>query len=235
MATYTPPEPYSPLIRDMPTDARPRERLEQLGPDKLQDAELLAIMIRTGTRSMSAIQLAQHLLQRFGGLRQLDAASIAELSEVHGIGPAKACQMRAAFTLGKRLTTDGNHRPIVSSPDSAANLLMEELRYGKQERFCLLLLDTRNQVIKRELDVSVGSLNASIVHPRETFKVAIKHTAAAIILVHNHPSGDPTPSKEDIAITARMVEAGALLGIPIFDHIIIGDGVFVSFKQQGLM
>jgi DNA repair protein RadC len=235
MATTTNEVPYSPFIRDMPQDSRPRERLEQWGAELLADYELLAIMVRTGTRSISAVQLAQLLLQRFGGLRQLDAASIEELSEVNGIGLAKACQLKAAFTLGKRLSTAGDSRPTVTSPESVANLVMEDLRYQKKEHYGLLFLNTRNEVIKKKLDVSVGSLNASIVHPRETFRDAISHTAAAIILVHNHPSGDPTPSKEDISLTARMVEAGTLLGIPVFDHLIIGDGIFVSLKAKGLM
>ena len=227
--------PYSPLIRDIPLDDRPRERLEKFGPERLQDVDLLAIILGTGAAGMSALQLAQHLVQHFHGLRRMDAASIDELSEVHGIGPAKACQLKAAFTLGKRLATERDIRPVVTSPDTVATLVMEEFRYYREEHFSLLFLDTRNQVLNKKHDVSIGSLNASIVHPREAFRAAIAHTAAAIILVHNHPSGDPTPSKEDIAITARMVEAGTLLGIPVFDHLIIGDGIFVSLKQQGLM
>lgn len=233
--TITPPIPYSPLIRDLPRDERPRERLEQYGPDALTHSDLLAIILRVGNPRMSAIQLAQHLLQHFGGLRELDAATVAELSQVPGIGLAKACQLKAAFTLGKRLATDREAAlPTVSSPQTVANLVMEDLRYRKQEHFRVLFIDTRNQVINIR-DISIGSLNASIVHPRETFKAAISHTAAAIILVHNHPSGDPTPSKEDLALTARMVEAGTLLGIPVFDHLIIGDGRFVSLKERGLM
>lgn len=151
------------------------------------------------------------------------------------IGLAKACQLKAAFELGKRLATTGDApRPVITSPLTAANLVMEDMRYLQQEHFRVIFLDTRNQVITAK-DISIGSLNASIVHPRETFKAAISHTAAAVILVHNHPSGDPTPSKEDLALTARMKEAGELIGIPVFDHLIIGDGRFISLKERGMM
>lgn len=223
------------LIRDLPRDERPRERLERYGSGALNVSELLAILLRVGNTRVSALQLAQQAVSHFGGLRQLASASVQELSQINGIGLAKACQIKAAFELGKRLATAADApRPVISSPLDAANLVMEDMRYLQQEHFRVLFLDTRHQVIAAR-DISIGSLNASIVHPRETFKAAIAHTAAALILVHNHPSGDPTPSKEDLALTARLVQAGELIGIAVLDHLVIGDGRFISLKERGLM
>ncbi len=223
------------LIRDLPRDERPRERLERYGPNALSIPELLAILLRVGNPRVSALQLAQQLMSRFGSLRNLAAASVQELSQVSGIGLAKGCQLLAAFELGKRLATSSDApKPIIASPLDAANLVMEDMRYLAKEHFRVLFLDTRHQVINWR-DVSIGSLNASIVHPRETFKAAISFTAAAIVLAHNHPSGDPTPSKEDLQLNARMVQAGELIGIPVLDHLIIGDGRFISMKDRGLM
>ncbi|MHB9022789.1 MAG: RadC family protein [Armatimonadota bacterium] len=227
---------YNTLIRDMPQSERPRERLELYGADTLGDADLLAILLRTGNRSVSVIQLAQHILGHFGSLRNLANASVQELSQVPGIGLAKACQLKAAFTLGKRLATSADrYRQIIQSPADAVELVMEELRYETVEHFQVIFLDTRHQIITRDKTISTGSLNASIVHPREVFKKAISHSAAAIILIHNHPSGDPTPSSEDLALTARMVQTGELVGIGVLDHLIIGDGTFISLKDRGLM
>ncbi|HEY3380097.1 MAG TPA: DNA repair protein RadC [Armatimonadota bacterium] len=223
------------LIRDLPVDERPRERLERYGAEALSVPELLAIILRVGNTRVSALQLAQQVVSHFGSLRNLASASVQEMSQINGIGLAKACQLKAAFELGKRLATSGDAaRPVISSPLTAANLVMEDMRYLQQEHFRVIFLDTRHQVIALR-DVSIGSLNASIVHPRETFKAAISHTAAAIILVHNHPSGDPTPSREDVDLTARMVEAGALIGIPVLDHLVIGDGRFISLQERGMM
>lgn len=226
---------YSTLIHDLPLNERPRERLEQYGPDALSIAELLAIILRAGYKGVSVIQLAQQLLSKFGSLRKLALASEHELSKVPGIGPAKACELRATFELGKRLAMSSNTlRPTVTSPQSAVNLVMEDLRYHQKESFRIILLDTRHQVLEIP-EISVGSLNASIVHARETFKPAIIHSAAAIILVHNHPSGDPTPSKEDLELTTRLCHVGEILGIPVLDHLIIGDGRFISLKERSLM
>lgn len=223
------------LMRDLPAQERPRERMERYGAGALGVAKLLAIILRVGNTRVSAIQLGQLLVSNFGGLRNLAAASVQELSQISGIGLAKACQLQAAFELGKRLATSGNvPHSVITSPDTAANLVMEEMRYLREEHFRVIFLDTRNQEIVSR-DISVGSLNASIVHPREIFKAAISHSAAAIILVHNHPSGDPTPSKEDLALTARIREAGELIGIPVLDHLIIGDGRFLSLKERGLL
>lgn len=228
-------EEYHVLIRDLPRDERPRERMERYGAAALTIPELLAIILRVGNTRVSALQLAQQLVSHFGGLRQLAAASVQELSTINGIGLAKACQLKAAFELGKRLATSSDApRAIITSPQDAVNLVMEDMRYLREEHFRVIFLDTRNQVIACK-DISIGSLNASIVHPRETFKAAISHLAAAIILTHNHPSGDPSPSSEDLALTARMTQAGELIGIPVFDHLVIGDGRFVSMKEKGLI
>ena len=231
----TMPEQYSVLIRDLPQDERPRERLERYGANALTVPELLAIILRVGNVRVSALQLGQQLVSHFGSLRALAAASVQELSTINGIGLAKACQLKAAFELGKRLATaPDTPKPIITSPQDAANLVMEDMRYYREEHFRVLFLDTRNQVTNAS-DISIGTLNASIVHPREVFKAAISHLAAAIVLVHNHPSGDPKPSGEDLSLTARLKQAGELVGIPVFDHLIIGDGTFVSLKGLGLM
>lgn len=223
------------LIRDMPQDQRPRERLEQYGPSALNVNELIAIILRVGNARTSAIELANQLMREYGGLRRLAGASVQELSQSKGIGLAKACQLQAAFELGKRLAaTTEAVRPTIGGPADAANLVMEEMRYHREEHYRVLFLDTRHSVIIAR-DITIGSLNASIVHPRETFRAAVSHAAAAIILVHNHPSGDPSPSSEDLALTARLKQAGEIMGIPVLDHIIIGDGRWVSLKERGLV
>lgn len=226
---------YQVFIREMPADERPRERLARYGPEALATAELLAIILRTGTARESALGLANRLLSRFGSLRGIATASVEELSSVPGMGLAKAAQLRAAFELGKRLAMTGETpRPIVRSPADAANLVMEDLRHRDKEYFQAILLDTRNRVIG-VTTISIGSLSQSVVHPREVFKEAISRSCAALILCHNHPSGDPSPSEEDAAITRRLVEAGKLLGMPVLDHIIIGQGSYLSLKERGLM
>jgi len=221
-------------IREMPSELRPRERLEQFGPDALQVQELIAIQLRVGNARMSALQLGEVLVSRFRNLRGLADASVQELSQVNGIGLAKACQLKASFELGKRLAVEIQMRPTISAPADAARLLTEMLRYFPEERFYTLLLDTRHQVIKSQ-EISVGTLNASLVHPREVFRTAIREGAAAIIAGHNHPSGDPAPSKEDIALTLRLAQAGELLGIPLLDHVVVGEGRYISLKEKGLM
>lgn len=224
------------LIHDMALEERPRERLMSVGVDNLSNSELLAIILRTGTKHFSAVQVAQKLLQKFGDLRAVDNASVEGIAAaVDGIGPAKGCQLKAAFTLGKRLQLgNGSTQVVFNSPQSVANLVMEDLRYKRTEQFVVFFLNIRNQVIGQEV-VSSGSLDASIVHPREAFKEAISRSAAAIILAHNHPSGDPNPSKQDVEITKRLCDAGEILGIKVLDHVIIGDGIFVSLKDRGLM
>lgn len=226
---------YATLIRDLPQDERPRERLERHGVGALSVTDLIAIILRTGNARTSAIQLAHQLFTHFGSLKALAAASVVELSAINGIGLAKACQLKAAFELGRRLAASVDApRPTITAPGDAAALVMEEMRLLPEEHFRVLLLDTRNGVIKQD-DISKGTLNASIVHPREVFNPAISHRAAALVVLHNHPSGDPSPSKEDLALTARLKQAGDLLGIPVLDHLVIGDNRFVSMKERGLM
>ncbi len=214
---------------------RPREKMQTQGPEALSNGELLAILIRVGNRSESALDLANRLLAQAGGLRFLVETSIEELSKIKGIGLAKASQIKAAVELGRRIALDpGEMRPVIRSPEDVASLLMEKMRFLDREHFQVMTLNTKNQVLGIKT-AFIGSLNSSIVHPREIFKEAIKRSAAALILVHNHPSGDPSPSPEDLDVTRRLQEAGRLLGIEILDHVIIGDRKFYSLKQQGKM
>lgn len=223
------------MIRDLPPDERPREKMQAIGPEGLSNAELIAILLRTGNARESALHLAERIISKSGGLRSLPDLSLEELQSFKGIGPAKAVQIKAALELSKRIaTTLNNNETSITSPRHVADLFMEELRYKKKEYFKLIILNTKNKVISRE-EISVGSLNASIVHPREIFTSPIKKSASSIILVHNHPSGDPSPSKEDLAVTRRLVDAGNILGIEVKDHIIIGDGCYLSFKEKGLI
>lgn len=224
-------------IKELPEDERPREKLLVKGPQALSNAELLAILIRTGTVRDSAVGVAQRLLKKYQatGLAALSVISPHELSKEDGIGPAKAVAISAAIELGKRINEkSGAERPIIRSPHDAANLMMPRLRFETKEQFIVLMLSTKNHVLAMPV-ISVGTLNASIVHPREVFRQAINFSAAAMILVHNHPSGDPSPSKEDIDLTAQMVEAGKILGINVLDHVIIGDKRYVSMKEKGII
>lgn len=223
-------------IKNMPISERPREKLLSYGSQSLSNAELLAIILSTGTKDRTAIDLARSILNTSTeGLRGLKDCTIEELSQVRGVGLAKASQIIAAVELGKRisLTTKVNNYKI-KGPDDVSNLLMEEMRYLNKEIFNILLLTTKHDIIAIE-NISVGSLNASIVHPREVFNRAIKRSSSAIILAHNHPSGDPNPSGEDINITKRLIEAGNIIGISVLDHIIIGDGVYFSMKEHKLI
>lgn len=223
-------------IKKMPISERPREKMVSYGCQSLSNSELLAIILSTGTKDRTAIDLANSVLNMSNeGLRALRDCTIEELSQIKGVGLAKASQIIAAVELGKRiaLTTKVNNYKI-KSPDDVSNLLMEEMRYLKKEVFNILLLNTKHDVIAIE-NISIGSLNASIVHPREVFNRAVKRSSSAIILAHNHPSGDPKPSGEDINITKRLIEAGTIIGINVLDHIIIGDGVYFSMKEQELI
>ena len=222
-------------LRDVPHEERPRERMMQYGPHALSNAELLAILLRTGTIQESAVHLAARLLKQCGGLRGLVDMSLHQLTELKGIGEAKALQIQAGIELGRRLSRSAKSDAVViRSPHDVAALLSEDLRYLQKEHFVCLFLNTKNHVIAQET-LSMGSLNASIVHPREVFRAAIKRSSASIICVHNHPSGDPTPSPEDVQITERLVQAGEIVGIEVLDHVIIGDRRFVSLKEHGLM
>jgi DNA repair protein RadC len=220
-------------IKDIPADMRPREKLLRYGPGILSTQELLAIIIRTGSRDANAVQLAESILYQFEDLRGINNAGIEELCQAaQGMGQVKAAQIKAALELGRRLNQQDSEVVRIKSPQDVAAWVMEDLRYLQHEQFRILLLNTKNVIIACE-EVSRGSLNSSIVHPREVFNRAIKRSAAAIILIHNHPSGDPTPSQEDINITRRLVEVGRLVGIEVLDHLIIGDGVFTSLKEKG--
>jgi len=221
------------VIRDLPQQERPRERMQQYGPEALSNAELIAILLRVGSKGESAVRMAERLLSEFGGLVGLTRARIPQLSAIPGIGLAKATQIKAAFELGRRLaaTSDGP-RPTISNAWDAAKLVMEDLRYQQQERLVAIFLDTRNQVI-RVHTVSVGTLTGSPAHPREIFREALAHGSANLIVCHNHPSGDPSPSRDDIALTARLKQAGDLMGVTLLDHIIIGDGRHISLKEIG--
>nr|WP_036652180.1 DNA repair protein RadC [Paenibacillus pini] len=223
------------MLRDLPHEERPRERMMKYGASALSHAELLAILLRTGTRQESVVHLAQRILTQVGSIRNLVDLSIEELVAIKGIGSAKAIQLKAGIELGQRLGATRMDGPVtIRSPHDAAEVLTEQLRYLQKEHFVCLFLNTKNHIIAQET-LSIGSLNASIVHPREVFRAAMKCSSASIVCAHNHPSGDPTPSPEDISLTTRLVEAGSIVGIDVLDHLIIGDGGFVSLKEQGLM
>ena len=225
---------YKVGIKELPSEERPRERLMRYGSQAVSTAELLAIVLRTGTQERSALGLAEHLITSHGGLRGISNASVQELTRIIGVGPVKAVQIAACVELGRRLASEGRRREAITSPDEAAEKLMPRLRDATKEHFVALLLDSKNRLIK-DSDISIGSLDSSIVHPREVFKEAISASAASIIVAHNHPSGDPTPSPEDRQVTARLVESGRLIGIEVVDHLIIGDGRWVSLRELGLM
>jgi DNA repair protein RadC len=225
-------------IKDWPEDERPREKLLKRGAAALSDAELLALVLRTGdaTAGKSAIDLGRELLEQFGGnLRELAQAELNELQQIKGLGLAKAASIKAAFTLGSRFQARRLETlERFTAPAQVFEFFHHELRDNRKELFLSLLLDGKNR-ITRKVQVSEGSLNQSIVHPREVFAPAVRESAAAVIFVHNHPSGDPAPSREDREITRRLKEAGEILGIKVLDHIIIGDGSYFSFVESGLL
>lgn len=225
-------------IKDWPEDERPREKLLRRGAHSLSDAELLALIIRTGDTATrkSAIDLGREIISHFGSnLRQLGSADIAEITAIKGMGLAKAAGVKAAFTLAARFQARKlENLDRFTSPRQVFDYFHHEFRDCRKEYFLVLLLDGKNRIIRR-VQVSEGSLNQSIVHPREVFIPAVKESAAALILVHNHPTGDPAPSPEDIAITRRLKEAGEIMGIKVLDHIIVGDGEFISFVERGLL
>lgn len=223
-------------IKELPITERPREKLYTHGPGALSNEELIAIIIRTGNKNDSAIDLARKILSKDNrGLVHLRDTTLQSLMETKGIGECKSAQILAAIELGKRINyKDALDKVKITDPLTIANLYMDEMRYLQKEHFRILLLDTKNQIIVTE-EISVGTLNASIVHPRDVFKAAIKRNANSIILIHNHPSGDPTPSNEDINITNRLIDAGNLIGIKVLDHLIIGDNRYISFKEKNLI
>lgn len=221
-------------IMDLDEAERPRERLAKLGPQALSNAELLAILLRVGVPGENAVQVGQRLLQDLDGLPGLHRAALEEVCSQHGIGPAKAAQIKAAIELGRRLAVQTpEERPAIHSPAEAAELVRYEMGALEQEHLRVMLLDTRNRVLDT-VEVYIGSLNSSQVRVGELFKPAIRRGAAAVIVVHNHPSGDPTPSPDDVAVTRAIVQAGKLLDIDVLDHLVIGRGRFVSLKERGL-
>ena len=222
-------------IRDLPISERPRERLQKFGAEALSAQEILAVILGRGVAGESVMVTGQRLLSQFGNLKGIAGASVEELSQVKGIGLAKAAQIKAAFELANRLEgySETGKKPIVKTPEDVMTLVRGRLKDKKKEYFVALLLDTRNQLIKIS-EVSVGSLDASIVHPREVFKEAIAGSAASVIFVHNHPSGDPAASEDDIRLTKRLAEVGEIVGIDVLDHIIIGDKNYLSLKREGL-
>ncbi len=225
---------YLLMIRDLPDDLRPRERMLYAGPSALSTAELLAIILRVGNRGENVIRMSERLLSEFGGLPGLAQANFEELCRTHGIGDAKATQIKASLELGRRLMAAApQERLQVRSPLDVANLLMLEMSLLEQEQLRVVLLDTKNFII-RVHTVYTGSLNSAVVRISEVFREPIRTNSAAIVVTHNHPSGDPTPSPEDVRVTEMIVEAGALLDIDVLDHLIIGRNRFVSMKERGL-
>lgn len=221
-------------ISDMAQDERPRERLARLGAGSLSTSELLAILLRVGVAGENVVRLGERLLKQFDGLRGLHRASFEELCAVHGMGVAKTAQLKAALELSHRMSFESNDdRPSIHSPADAANLLLFPMSALEQEELRVLLLDTRNRVLQMET-VYRGSVNSSQVRVGELFKAAIRRNATAIIVAHNHPSGDPAPSPDDVAVTRAMVQAGKLLDVDVLDHLIIGMGRYVSMKERGL-
>ena len=221
-------------IADLPADDRPRERLAKLGAQALSSAELIAILLRVGVRGESAVQMGQRLLQAFGGLSGLHRADFDELCAQHGIGKAKSAQIKAAIELGRRLTLEAPaERPTINSPADAAALVQYEMSGLSKEEMRVILLDTRNHVLDIVI-VAHGSLNSAQMRIGEIFTPAVRRNAAALIVIHNHPSGDPKPSPDDVAITRAIIEAGKLLDVEVLDHLVIGQGSFTSLKEKHL-
>jgi DNA repair protein RadC len=218
-------------IKDIPKIERPREKLIQYGPGRLSNSELLAIILRSGKKGENVIDFANKILKKYTA-EHLPNLPYEVLKRFSGLGPAKACEIIACFELGKRLLK-GKIAGLYLKPEDVFKEL-KDIRDHKKEHFVTFYLDSRNQEIKREI-ISVGSLNANLVHPREVFEPAVKHLAAQVILAHNHPSGDPEPSEDDLEINKRLVEAGKILGIEIIDHIIVAKNGFLSFKEKGLL
>lgn len=221
-------------ITDLHETERPRERLAAQGPAALSSAELLAILLRVGVHGENAVQMGQRLLQSFHGLAGLHRASLEELTNQRGIGAAKAAQIKAAIELGRRLSLESpEERPTINSPADAAALVQYDMSALEQECLRVLLLDTRNHVLDI-VEVYQGSVNMSQIRVGEVFKAAIRRNASGVIVVHNHPSGDPTPSPDDLAVTRALVQAGKLVDVDMLDHLIIGQGRFTSMKERGL-
>lgn len=218
-------------MKNIPKIDRPREKLIQYGPEKLSNSELLALLLRSGNKDVNAIELAGKILKKFGA-KELPNLNFKDLKKIPGLGPAKACEIVACFELGKRLLKDKKAQIFLTPKEIWEEL--KDLKNHKKEHFVIFYLDSRNQEIKRET-ISIGSLNANLVHPREVFEPAVRNLTAQIILAHNHPSGDPEPSEDDLEITKRLVESGKILGIEVIDHIIVAKNDFFSFKERKLI
>jgi DNA repair protein RadC len=229
-------------VKDLPKALQPREKFDRLGAENLSEVDLLALILRTGTKGMNVVELAETLLLKYGSLSALCRASMIELQDIHGIGKEKAKILKAALEMGRRLVQESvGENPRVSSPEEAAAVLRERARGLDREVFWVLLLDIKSRLMVPPCEVSKGTLNSSLVHPREIFKPAIQHSAANVILAHNHPSGDPSPSAQDIKITRKLIEAGRTLEIAVLDHVIIGRKTregsddFTSLRESGLV
>jgi len=230
--TMLPKLEYHATVRDLPSDERPRERLQHYGPKALSNAELIAIILRTGTTHDNVLELAGKLLAKYGGLGGLIRAEFSELCGEYGLGQAKASQLQASLELGRRLGMQANNEKYqIKSPQDAANLVMPEMLYLDHEQMRILILDTKNQVIEN-ISRYQGTVNSSVLRAAEIFRPAIIRNCPGIIVCHNHPSGDPTPSPEDISVTEQLVEAGKVLDIELVDHIVIGSQRFVSLKER---
>jgi DNA repair protein RadC len=222
-------------VRDLPRQERPRERLQKFGPEALSAQELLALVIGRGIPKKSVMSIAQELLTKFGNIKAIGQATIEELSQIKGIGLAKAAQIKACFELGRREELEPEPKDFdIKNPESVVKAIRSSIKDKAKEHFKLILLNPRNKIIGIST-ISIGTLNASLVHPREVFKDAIVHSAASVVLAHNHPSGDPEPSEDDLKITKKLVDSGKLLGIEVLDHIIIAKNGFKSLANEGLI
>ncbi len=226
---------YHTKIKEWPEDERPREKLIREGPSVLTDAELLALLVESGTGGVTAVDVAKRLLVEHRSIAELASKGLAELTRMKGIGPARGAKILAAFEIGRRVESDPGPKKIrITAPEDVAKVYSPSFRGVKKEFFKTILLDGKNQII-RDVTVSQGTLNASLVHPREVFKTAVDHLAAGIILMHNHPSGEASPSQEDRRVTEQILKASEIMGIPVLDHIIIAGNQFYSFAQEGLI
>lgn len=225
---------YRSKILDWPEHERPREKMMKYGTEALSDAELLAIILRTGAGGVTAVDLAKHILTEYRSLSHLSSRTIQELTKFHGMGKTKAISIMAAFELGKRSLARIDVKIKIHSPEDVVRRYQPQLRDLKHEQFLVLLLDSANHLL-RDVEVSRGILNSSLSHPREVFRQAIVEPAASVILLHNHPSGNPEPSSDDLQITKQIVEAGKIVGIPVHDHIIVAGNSFTSFAERGFL
>jgi DNA repair protein RadC len=226
---------YSSAVREMPEEDRPRERLARLGAEALRDAELIAIILRSGTHKMGAVAVAEEVLRKFGDVRAVSRASVEELKQIKGMGTVKAIELKAALELGLRLAAHtGPKRTKIRSAEDVVELLMPRFKQCETEHLKSILLTTKHEVM-RVIDISHGGLDGTTALPRDIFRQAVREGATSVIVAHNHPSGDPEPSRDDISLTQRLVEAAELLGVGFLDHIIFGDGRYVSLKERNLM